>query len=167
MRLALIAALAVAGSFGCGSGGPRCAGAGGGGAAGGGGGGADGGTAARDAAPRPTDGSPDAPVQLSCAAATDAGASCIDFDPGYPDPAAVCATTGGGPVLAAACPPAGSAGGCHVASGGSGYVIWSYAPQTVGAVMRRCEELGFSYVSPAYPGDAEQAAVRPGLEPLP
>jgi hypothetical protein len=100
----------------------------------------------------------DAPPIFSCAAPGDRGARCIQFDPGYPDPAGVCAAQGGGAVVNAPCSLDGSAGGCHVAAQTSGYTIWSYGPQTAGDLIVRCAQRGESYVSPSFDTSLDAAA---------
>lgn len=135
----------------CGSGGP---GAPHGGATGGRGGGPPDAMFVRvDGGPPPSDA--DAGLALSCGGAGDAGVTCIEFDPGYPSPADACAALGDGVLVDSRCTRQASAGGCHVVEGASGYTVWSYAPQTIGAAMLRCLQLGQSYVSSAADGRAD------------
>ncbi len=141
---------ALAGAGACGSGGASgsSGGAGGHGGTGGAAGGPDFVSVATDAAPPPPGNQSDAGVTLSCAGATDGGiAACVQFDPAYAEPATVCEAHGFGAVVPAPCALDGSAGGCHVIDGASGYTVWSYAPETVGGAMFHCEQLGQSYVS--------------------
>ncbi|MFL5306308.1 MAG: hypothetical protein ACJ8F1_13905 [Polyangia bacterium] len=159
---AKIFAFAVAGLGACGSGGSTRAPAGPGGQAD-----ADGapnGMFARvdaGAADQPHDAAP----TFSCAGAADAGATCIQFDPDYPDPAGACAAQQAGPVVDAPCAPEGSAGGCHVAAGTSGYTIWRYGRQTAGALIVRCQQLGESYVSPGFDVTVDASARATGPAP--
>ena len=107
----------------------------------------------------------DAPQVFSCAAAADGGTSCIQFDRDYPDPAGVCAAYQGGPVMNAPCASEGSAGGCHVAAGTSGYTIWIHGPPAAGALIVRCQQLGESYVSPDFDVTADASAGATGPNP--
>ncbi|MES1209894.1 MAG: hypothetical protein ABUS79_28495 [Pseudomonadota bacterium] len=110
----------------------------------------------------------DAAPVFSCAAADDGGTACIQFDPDYLDPAGACAAHQGGPVTNGPCASDGSAGGCHVAAGTSGYTIWTYGRQTAGALIVRCQQLGDSYVSPGHDVtvDASAHATGPGPDRL-
>jgi hypothetical protein len=102
----------------------------------------------------------DAAPTFSCLLAAEAGgpAACIELDPGFPDPATLCDSSGAGPVVTGPCPRDGSAGGCHQAtpvdagldttSPTAGYTTWWYAPLGLGAVLTRCEQMSDSYVSP-------------------
>ena len=107
----------------------------------------------------------DAAPTFSCTGAVDGGTACIQFDPDYPDPAAVCAAQQAGPVVNAPCSPQGSAGGCHVAAGTSGYTIWSYGRQTAGVLIVRCQQLGESYVSPDFDVTVDASAHATGPAP--
>lgn len=140
----LVAALAAASACGAGGASGRPTGHGGAGGAGH----LDGPLVPVDAGATPSpDGAGDAAVRLSCAGATDGGSACVQFDPTASDPASVCAAQGFGPVVTSPCARDGLAGGCHVVDGNSGYIVWSYAPQTVAGEMFHCEQLGQSYVS--------------------
>lgn len=111
-----------------------------------------------------TDAAIDAAPIFSCPAFPDGGTTCIQFDPDYPDPAGVCAAQHGGPVASAPCSTVGSAGGCHVVAGSSGYTIWMYGRQPGGALLVHCQQLGDSYVSPDFDVtvDASAHATGPG-----
>ncbi len=102
----------------------------------------------------------DAAPVFSCVggALSDGGVTCIQFDPGYGEPAAVCGARQSGPVGNAPCSLDGSAGGCHVATGTSGYTIWMYGRQTSGALIVRCQQLGESYVSADFDVTADASA---------
>jgi len=110
--------------------------------------------AAADADAQAEEDAVDAEPTFSCQQTVDAGGStaCIEVDEGCPDPAALCADLGAGPVIEGACPRVGSAGGCHQSeqldSGVSGYTTWWYAPLGLGTVLTRCEQMGASYLSP-------------------
>ncbi|HVV16305.1 MAG TPA: hypothetical protein VHH90_03805 [Polyangia bacterium] len=109
----------------------------------------------------------DAAPVFSCGATADGGATCIQFDPEYPEPATVCTAHQSDPVANAPCSSDGSAGGCHVAAGTSGYTIWWYGRQTTGALIVHCQQLGDSYVSPGFDTTVDASARATGPRPTP
>ena len=111
------------------------------------------------------DGATDAPAVFSCPASADGGTTCIQFDPDYPDPAGVCAAQHDGPVASGPCSTVGSAGGCHVVAGSSGYTIWMYGRQPGGALLVRCQQMGDSYVSPDFDVVVDASAHATGPAP--